>query len=183
MYLEDPNSHYFSPEHLSPAEDNYTKWKREQLGIKTASVLAKRKVSGVRLPGIQLKLHFLTVWHWTSNLISLCCSSPICKMIMTTIALLHRTDQHLDELIHGIQNMSLACWLSGKESTWQCRRPGIDPWVGKIPWSKKWQPTPVFLPVKSHGQRSLAGYSPWGRKRIGHDLTTKTTTIQNSDLE
>ena len=104
-------------------------------------------------------------------------------MMMTPIALLHRTNQHLAELIHGIQNMSLACWLSAKESTRQCRRPGIDPWVGTIPWSKKWQPTPVFLPVKSHGQRSLAGYSPWGRKRIGQDLTTKTTTIQNSDLE
>ena len=46
----------------------------------------------------------------------------------------------------------------------QCRRPGFNPWVGKIPWRWKWQPTPVFLPGKSHGQRSLAGYSPWGRK-------------------
>ena len=35
---------------------------------------------------------------------------------------------------------------------------------GKIPWRRKWQPTPVFLPGESHGQRSLAGYSPWGRK-------------------
>ena len=42
--------------------------------------------------------------------------------------------------------------------------PGFDPWVGKIPWRRKWQPTPVFLPGKSHGQRSLAGYSPWGCK-------------------
>ena len=37
---------------------------------------------------------------------------------------------------------------------------GFDPWVGKIPWSRKWQPTPVFLPGKFHGQRSLVGYSP-----------------------
>ena len=42
-----------------------------------------------------------------------------------------------------------------------------------IPWRKRWQPTPVFLPGKSHGQRRLAGYSPWGRKRVGHDLVTK----------
>ena len=42
-----------------------------------------------------------------------------------------------------------------------CRRCGFDPWVGKIPWRRKWQPTPVFLPGKSHEQRSLAGYSPW----------------------
>ena len=40
------------------------------------------------------------------------------------------------------------------------------PEVGKIPWSRKWQPTPVFLPGKSHGQRSLAGYSPWVHQEL-----------------
>ena len=55
---------------------------------------------------------------------------------------------------------------SGKEHACHCRRHkgyGFDPWVGKIPWRRKWQPTPVFLPRESHEQRSLAGYSPWGR--------------------
>ena len=42
----------------------------------------------------------------------------------------------------------------------QCRRQGFDPWVGKIPWRGKWQPTPVFLPGKSYGERHLLGYSP-----------------------
>ena len=42
----------------------------------------------------------------------------------------------------------------------QCGRHELDPWVWKIPWRRKWLPTPVFLPGKSHGQRSLAGYSP-----------------------
>ena len=46
----------------------------------------------------------------------------------------------------------------------QCRRPGFDSWVGKIPWRKKWQPTSVFLPGESLGQRSLTGYSPQGHK-------------------
>ena len=41
---------------------------------------------------------------------------------------------------------------------------GFDPWVGKIPWRRKWQPTPVFFPGELHGQKSLAGYSPRGRK-------------------
>ena len=41
---------------------------------------------------------------------------------------------------------------------------GFDPWVGKIPWRRAWQPTPVFLPGESHGQRSLRGYSPWGHE-------------------
>ena len=45
----------------------------------------------------------------------------------------------------------------------QCRRPGFDPCVGNIPWRRKWQPTPVFLPGKFQGQRSLEGCSPWGR--------------------
>ena len=40
--------------------------------------------------------------------------------------------------------------------TWQCRRHKFDPWAGRTPWRKKWQPTPVLLPGKSHGQRSLA---------------------------
>ena len=46
----------------------------------------------------------------------------------------------------------------------QCGRPRFDPWVGKIPWRRKWQPTPVFLPGESHGRRSLVGYSPQGGK-------------------
>ena len=57
---------------------------------------------------------------------------------------------------------------SGKESAHQSRRhkrtSGFDSWVRKIPWSRAWQPPPVFLPGKFHGQRSLVGYSPWGRK-------------------
>ena len=55
----------------------------------------------------------------------------------------------------------LSWLLSGKESTCWCRRHGYDPWVCNIPWRRKWQPTPVFLPGKSHEQRSLVGYSPW----------------------
>ena len=54
-------------------------------------------------------------------------------------------------------------WLSGKESACQCRRCrrwGFHPWVRKIPLRRKWQSTPVFLPGKFHGQRSLKGYSP-----------------------
>ena len=45
------------------------------------------------------------------------------------------------------------------------QEPRFNSWVRKIPWRKKWQPTPVFLPGEFHGQRSLADYSPWGHKR------------------
>ena len=54
----------------------------------------------------------------------------------------------------------------------QCGRPEINPWVGKIPWRRAWQPTPVFLLGESLGQRSLAGYSPWGHKEL--DMTEAT---------
>ena len=58
--------------------------------------------------------------------------------------------------------VGLPWWLRVKESTCQCRRRhGFAPWVGKIPWRKKSQPTSAFLPGKSHGQRSLVGCSPW----------------------
>ena len=55
------------------------------------------------------------------------------------------------------------------KSRLQCRRPGFNPWVGKIPWRRAWQSTPVFLPGKSHGQRTLVGYSPWSH--IESDIT------------
>ena len=44
------------------------------------------------------------------------------------------------------------------------RETRFNPWVGKIPWRRKWQPTPVFLPGEFHGQMSLVGYNPWGHK-------------------
>ena len=83
----------------------------------------------------------------------------------------------------GLLESGLPRWRSGKESTCQCRRckrHRFDAWVGKIPWRRKWQPTPVFLPGKSHGQRNLAGYSPWGSKELDtiERLSTPTHIIQ-----
>ena len=75
--------------------------------------------------------------------------------------------------------MALLCcwrlpwWLRQESVCLQCGRPGFDPWVGKIFWRRKWQPTPVLLPGKSHGQRSLVGYSPWSRKES--DMTSDFT--------
>ena len=53
------------------------------------------------------------------------------------------------------------------------RRFGFEPWVENSPWRRKWQPTSEFSPGKFHGQGSLEGYSPWGCKRVKHDLATK----------
>ena len=52
--------------------------------------------------------------------------------------------------------------------------------IGKIPWRRKWQPTPVFLPGESHGQRSLGGYSPWGHKEL--DTTEQLTLTHYANL-
>ena len=68
---------------------------------------------------------------------------------------------------------------SGKESACQCRRHKrykFDPWVQKILWSRKWRPTPVFLPGESHGHWSLADYRPWGYKES--DVTKHNTTTR-----
>ena len=82
-----------------------------------------------------------------------------------------------------IYSMHLYLWLQGfpggsvvKESVCQCRsckRCGFNPRVRKIPWRRKWQPTPVFLPGECHGERSLVGCSSWGYKRVRHDLAAK----------
>ena len=63
----------------------------------------------------------------------------------------------------------------------QCRRPRFDLWVGKIPWRRKWLPTPVFWPGEFHGQRRLAGYSPWGCKEIDTTEVTSTFLKEESD--
>ena len=61
---------------------------------------------------------------------------------------------------------------SGKELSYQCRRHkshGFNPWVGKISWRKAWKPTPVSLPGKSHGQRSLVGLQSIGLQKVRND--------------
>ena len=67
----------------------------------------------------------------------------------------------------------------------QCRRlkrHRFNPWVGKIPWKRAEQSTPVFLPGESHGQRSLAGYSPWGRTKLDTtEVTSHTHTHTMAD--
>ena len=65
-----------------------------------------------------------------------------------------------------------------QETCLHCRRFGFHPWVGKIIWRRKRQPTPVFLPGKSHGQRSLVGYRPWGHKN-----SDRTQQLNNKNCQ
>ena len=62
--------------------------------------------------------------------------------------------------------MSFPCGSDGKSVSLQGGRPRFSPWVKKIPWRRKWQPTPVLLPGKLHGWRNLVGYSLWGCKEL-----------------
>ena len=72
-------------------------------------------------------------------------------------------------------------WLRRLRILLQCRRHEFNPWVGKISWRRKWQPIPVFLPGKSHGQKSLVGYSPWCSKRLDRTewLTLRFSSVQS----
>ena len=74
--------------------------------------------------------------------------------------------RHLKAIIYdnSMRKLEFPWWLRWEKICLQCRTPGFNPWVGEIPWRRAWLPTPVFLPGESHGQRSLAGYSPWGGK-------------------
>ena len=80
-----------------------------------------------------------------------------------------------------IRNRTSSGGASGKESAGQCRRRkgcGFNPWVGKIPWSRKWQPAPIFLPRKFHGQRSLASlWSKWSQRVRQEGATEYSTAL------
>ena len=84
-----------------------------------------------------------------------------------------------------VNDYSLPWWLRWLSICLQCGRPRFDPWVGKIPWRRKWQSTPVLLPGKSHGHRSLVGYSPCGRKESDttEQLYFHKCVLLNSDME
>ena len=70
------------------------------------------------------------------------------------------------KMVNESFSLGLPWWLSGKEPAHQSRRLRVDPWMGKTLWRKKGPPTPVALPGKCRGQRSLVGYSPWGHKEL-----------------
>ena len=69
-------------------------------------------------------------------------------------------------IIQQYKQDTLPWWLSGKEPTLQVRKHKFRPWFLKIPWRKKWKPTPVFLPEKSYGQRSLVDYSLYDPQKV-----------------
>ena len=105
----------------------------------------------VRASGISLTSPVMLMFSylWTSFLIDL-----ICPILASQVVLLVKNPP------------ASAGDIRDTGSGWR------DPWVGKIPWWRAWQPIPIFLPRVSHGQRSLAGYNPQGHKES--DMTEKS---------
>ena len=108
-----------------------------------------------------LKTLSLSVHGSLAGSLSWILENPVLYWHLVTQKLFPNLKTALEQVIR-----ELPWWLRGKESACQCRRCGFDPWIRKIPWSRRQQPTPVLLPGKFHGQRSLMGYSPWGCKEL-----------------
>ena len=121
--------------------------------------------------------HFL---HLRFHFIELTSAFPLPELFGACYTLQSRSSK-LIPIFSNVFTLGLPRQLSGKESTCQCRRHrrcGFHLWVRKILWKRKWQLTPVFLPVRSHGQRSLSGYSPWGRKESDRTEQAHTCMLE-----
>ena len=88
------------------------------------------------------------------------CSSFILSQVVDQFSRHHLTKE-MKETFPGGSDSESVCL--------QCGRPGLNPWLGKILWRRKWQPTLVLLPGKCHRWRSLVGYNPWNAKKIRHN--------------
>ena len=114
--------------------------------------------------------------HWNLGTVLVIVISFILIKVRECIWILYTTTTLDNSYYHS--PLGLPRWLSGKEPVCRCRGRrwcGFDPWDRKITWRRKQQPTPVFLPGKSHGQRCLVGYSPWGCK--ASDMTEQACSV------
>ena len=139
------------------------------------SMKTRFSFSGAGLPGMP------TPGSWWCPVITSGCHSPLGIWVGGPTAHIHKRHGDLHSkayfrtVFHFLSEYQVwaSWWLHSKESTCQCRRHGFNPWVRKIPWRRKMQSTPIYLPGGCHAQRSLAGDSSWGRKRVRHNLVIK----------
>ena len=118
---------------------------------------------GIYIPGGRMEKRSNTRYK---DCVSIVCSRRFWEVVMLTLPLVSQrpTQSHQHSMWFG-NILFVPRWRAGKESACQYRRCEFDPWIwGEIPWRRKWQPTPVFLPGIFCGQRSLVGCSPWGGK-------------------
>ena len=135
-------------------------WKNsEPLSVLSSSVIIKRHKNYFKIHCICLHLDY---WH--SRGVRLRFKR---KVAFLNVDLLKDVGPWSLFLYLKMLKMGLPWWLSGQESACQYRRRGFKRWIRKIPWRRKWQPTPVFLPGKSNGQKNLLGCCSWGLQKSG----------------
>ena len=137
--------------------------------VSTVSPSIYHEVMGLQVSRVdKWKRRKIGVWCRSSINYLTCPKSQLCHLTVRPRQTTHLSEPVSSSIEGGPWNPhGVPRWLSGRESACQCRRhrrPGFDPWVRKIPWRRKWWPTPVFLPGESHGQRILEDYSPWSHK-------------------
>ena len=128
-----------------------------------------------------------TLWSIDSSPCSLCFRHQACLlfpgfvqwMLLLGMLLPSRPlcSALLPEILSG--SSQVAQWQRIHLQQGRCE---FDPWIRKIPWRRKWQPTPVFLPGEFHGQRNLVGCSQWGHNRVKQNLVTKYPSIYLSSI-
>ena len=119
---------------------------------------------GLQFPNEGLNLCPLILNHWTTREV------PGLAILMSRLFLVKNYTEYTKRAPLRLRRYILGGFpggTSGKESICQWRRHGFNSWVGKIPWRRAWQPTPVFLSGESQGKRSLMGSSPQGHKEQG----------------
>ena len=125
----------------------------------------------------------LNPWRTKSKSTTFQCASKSLNKSSISISLLNKLTVYRNALPLPHRHSSLG-FLDGSmvNNSLQCRKLGLDLWVRKILWRRAWQPTPVFLPGKSHGQGKLVGCSPYSRKRVRQDFATKQqhSSVPNS---
>ena len=84
----------------------------------------------------------------------------LCPILFFSLSFLQEHSSKTEMYLYN----GFPCGSDSKRIYLQCERPGFDLWVWKIHWRRKWQPTSVFVPGKSHGQRTRTRYNPWGCK-------------------
>ena len=146
---------------LSPAEltlggKSSTEWFTHNIAARWAEAKAGVSHDGRGTVSSSLPSDCLALWIFTHDSQSWCLSLPLEYV-------------PLCGLLGGASGREPAC------QCWRLKRCRFNPWVRKIPWRRKGQPTPVFLPGESHGQRSLAGYSPRGHEESDTTETTSCT--------
>ena len=137
-------------------------WMKAECGLHISGVGVQRTHNWMCRCPLQTLATPSTLFLTCTAVIRICTSSGWCNNS-------HCTGRNIElgEDVAYSKPQGLPWWRSDEESSWRCRscrRRGFNPWVRKSPWRRKWQPTPVFLPGKAYGQRSLAGYSPWAPK-------------------